>query len=250
MNGGGAGMGEDGPMYPLPPPPMMATPQPHGQTVRAAGNHQHQHQQRRPAAANNWADNDANTLLVVATLITTLTYQLGSSIPGGYWQDTQLPEDGKRPHTAGDPVMRDLHPQRLVKDTARVPISWSSNLSIDRSTASLLLNPSDRSTRTGGGRACRYWVFMVASWMGFAGSMLMTLSLLVRMPVDSRHVRWSFAVAYSSLVLTFRLSQPKTHISLDILIWVAVTAFLWLMISVRTEHRARIVHLFCCTGDN
>ncbi|RCV45568.1 hypothetical protein SEVIR_9G468400v4 [Setaria viridis] len=201
MNGGGAGMGED-PMYPLPPPPMMEAPQPHGH-VRATANHQ----QQRPAAANNWAGNDANTLLVVATLITTLTYQLGSSIPGGYWQDTQLPVDGKRPHTAGDPVMRDLHPQR-------------------------------------------YWVFMVASWMGFAGSMLMTLSLLVRMPVDSRHVRWSFAVAYASLVLTFRLSQPKTHISLDILIWVAVTAFLWLMISVRTEHRARIVRLFCCAGDN
>ncbi|KAF8683567.1 hypothetical protein HU200_044485 [Digitaria exilis] len=194
MNGGdGSATGVDdghNNMYPLPPPPPMSLPRPHG--------HAHAHQQR-PANDNDWAGNDANTLLVVATLITTLRYQLGSSIPGGYWQDTQPAETGKPPHTAGDPVMRDLHPER-------------------------------------------YWVFMVASWMGFAGSMLMTLSLLVRMPVDSRHVRWSFAVAYASL--------PKTHIALDIFIWVAVTAFLWLMISVRAEHRARVVRFFCCAGDN
>ena len=153
------------------------------------------------------SNDDNGTLLVVATLITTLSYQVGSNVPGGYWQDTQPAEPGKQPHAAGDPVMRDLHPQR-------------------------------------------YWVFMVASWVGFAGSMLMTLSLLVRVPLDSRRVRWSFAAAHASLVLTFRLSQPKTHISLDILIWVAVTAFLWLMVSVRAEHRARIVRLLCGAGEN
>ncbi|XP_062213495.1 uncharacterized protein LOC133914401 [Phragmites australis] len=172
-------------------------PPPHGQ---AAVNQQH--------PPNNWADNDANTLLVVATLITTLTYQLGSNVPGGYWQDTQLSADGKTElHRTGDPVMRDLHRPR-------------------------------------------YWVFMAASWMGFAGSMLMTLSLLVRMPVISRQVRWSFAVAYASLVLTFIVSQSGTHLSLDILVWAVVVAFLWLMTSVRPEHRARIVGCLCCAGDN
>jgi len=192
---------DSGHVYPLPLPPMMARPHGH-----VDGNHHH-HQQPPPAPANNWAGNDANTLLVVAALLTALTYHLGSSVPGGYWQDTQPAEPGKQTHAAGDPVMRDLHPQR-------------------------------------------YWVFMVASWVGFAGSMLMTLSLLVRVPLDSRRVRWSFAAAHASLVLTFRLSQPKTHISLDILIWVAVTAFLWLMVSVRAEHRARIVRLLCGAGEN
>ncbi|KAL6645891.1 hypothetical protein ACP70R_017499 [Stipagrostis hirtigluma subsp. patula] len=199
MMGNGAGMG-GGQMYPpyppAAPPMMMEQPRGHGQGAV--------HQQRPP---NNWAGNDANTLLVVATLITTLTYQLGCSVPGGYWQETQPSADGKHVYHAGDPVMRDLHRQR-------------------------------------------YWVFMAASWMGFAGSMLMTLSLLVRMPVDSRHVRWSFAVAYSSLVLTFIVSQPNTHLSLDIILWVVVLAFLWLMISVRAEHRARIVGCLCCAGDN
>uniref|UniRef100_A0A0E0KBG2 PGG domain-containing protein n=1 Tax=Oryza punctata TaxID=4537 RepID=A0A0E0KBG2_ORYPU len=149
---------------------------------------------------NLWVGNDANTLLVVATLITTLTYQLGTNIPGGYWQDT------KEDHRAGDPIMRDLHRPR-------------------------------------------YWVFMGASWVGFASSMVMTLSLLVRMPVDSRNVRWSFAVAYSTLVLTFIVSQPRTHLSLDILVWVAVLAFLWFTISLRPERRAKIAQAICC-GHN
>ncbi|KAL6907541.1 hypothetical protein ACP4OV_002580 [Aristida adscensionis] len=156
---------------------------------------------------NTWASNDANTLLVVAALITTLTYQLGTSIPGGYWQqDVPSPTDPKKiMYLAGDPIMRDLHRPR-------------------------------------------YWVFMAASWVGFASSMVMTLSLLVRMAVGSRHVRWSFAVAYSSLVLTFVVSQPRTHLSLDILIWAAVLAFLWITISLHPDRRARVIQALCCSG--
>jgi len=46
--------------------------------------------------------NDSNgTLLVVATLITTLSYQVGSNVPGGYWQD-----DAPGHHVAGEPIMR------------------------------------------------------------------------------------------------------------------------------------------------
>ncbi|RCV45566.1 hypothetical protein SETIT_9G464800v2 [Setaria italica] len=64
-------------------------------------------------APNSWVGNDANTLLVVATLITTLTYQLGTNIPGGYWQDSQWSKDDKLLlHRAGDPIMRDLHRHR------------------------------------------------------------------------------------------------------------------------------------------
>ncbi|XP_066353838.1 uncharacterized protein [Miscanthus floridulus] len=158
-------------------------------------------------APNTWVGNDANTLLLVATLITTLTYQLGTSIPGGYWQqDTAAASrEGKQQVTyrAGDPIMRDLHRPR-------------------------------------------YLVFMGASWVGFASSMVMTLSLLVRMPVDSRHVRWSFVVAYSSLVLTFVVSQPRTHLSLDLLIWAAVLVFLWIIVSLHPDRRARAIQVLCC----
>lgn len=166
-------------------------------------------QQQLGGGLHTWVGNDANTLLVVATLITTLTYQLGTSIPGGYWQQdtTAASRDGKEQVTyrAGDPIMRDLHRPR-------------------------------------------YWVFMGASWVGFASSMMMTLSLLVRMPVDSRHVRWSFVVAYSSLVLTFVVSQPKTHLSLDLLIWAAVLVFLWIIVSLHPDRRARVIQALCCGG--
>lgn len=166
-------------------------------------------QQQLGGGPHTWVGNDANTLLVVATLITTLTYQLGTSIPGGYWQQdtTAASRDGKEQVTyrAGDPIMRDLHRPR-------------------------------------------YWVFMGASWVGFASSMMMTLSLLVRMPVDSRHVRWSFVVAYSSLVLTFVVSQPKTHLSVDLLIWAAVLVFLWIIVSLHPDRRARVIQALCCGG--
>ncbi|PUZ41715.1 hypothetical protein GQ55_9G526800 [Panicum hallii var. hallii] len=47
-------------------------------------------------------DSDDNgTLVVVATLITTLSYQVGSNVPGGYWQ-----EDAPGHHVAGEPIMR------------------------------------------------------------------------------------------------------------------------------------------------
>ena len=62
---------------------------------------------------NTWVGNDANTLLVVATLITTLTYQLGTNIPGGYWQETKS-VDGRELYRAGDPIMRDLQNARYV----------------------------------------------------------------------------------------------------------------------------------------
>ncbi|XP_062210634.1 uncharacterized protein LOC133912084 [Phragmites australis] len=180
-------------------PPLPAQPAQPVNQERLGGHH-----------PDNWGGNDANTLLVVATLITTLTYQLGTSIPGGYWQQDvpRSPQDNTVMYLAGDPIMRDLHRPR-------------------------------------------YYVFMGASWVGFASSMMMTLSLLVRMPVASRHVRWSFVVAYSSLVLTFVVSQPKTHLSLDIIMWAAVLAFLWIIISLHPDRRARVIQDLCCSGrDN
>ena len=96
----------------------------------------------------------------------------------------------------------------------------------------------------------RYWVFRAASWVGVASSMVLTLSLLVRTPAGSRHVQWSFVVAYSSLLLTFAVSQTKTHLSLDIILWLAVLAVSWLITttSIRGGNRARIMKLLCCGG--
>ncbi|RLN41553.1 hypothetical protein C2845_PM01G10620 [Panicum miliaceum] len=45
---------------------------------------------------------ESGTLVVVATLITTLSYQIGSNVPGGYWQDN----DPAGHYLAGEPIMR------------------------------------------------------------------------------------------------------------------------------------------------
>ncbi|KAM0935313.1 putative PGG domain-containing protein [Dioscorea sansibarensis] len=58
-----------------------------------------------------WEANKNSTLLVVATLITTLTYQIGCNPPGGFWQDSGKDKNGKG-HEAGAPIMRDMHPER------------------------------------------------------------------------------------------------------------------------------------------
>ncbi|XP_010918185.2 uncharacterized protein [Elaeis guineensis] len=138
-----------------------------------------------------WEGNDSNTLIVVATLITALTYQLGTNIPGGCWQDD---EHG---HVAGDPIMRDKHRKR-------------------------------------------YWLFMTASWVGFGSSMLMTVYLLTGVPVESRRVRWPFVVAYSSLMLTFITSQPRTSLAMDLALWVCLLLFLWVAISFKNwEERVK-----------
>ncbi|OEL27034.1 hypothetical protein BAE44_0011946 [Dichanthelium oligosanthes] len=44
---------------------------------------------------------DNGALVVVATLITTLSYEVGSNVPGGYWQD-----DAPGHHRAGELIMR------------------------------------------------------------------------------------------------------------------------------------------------
>jgi hypothetical protein len=120
--------------------------------------------------------NEVDTLLVVATLITALSYQLGTNIPGGYWQD----DNG---HVAGDPIMRDKHRRR-------------------------------------------YWMFMAGSWAAFGTSMLLTVGLLTGVPAKSRLVQYAFLLAYSSLVLTFVTSQPRTSLAMDLGIWGGVMAVL------------------------
>jgi hypothetical protein len=161
-----------------------------GRHLRDEENREQQENAGGDRHAPDFAANKTDTLLVVATLITALSYQLGTNIPGGYWQDNNG-------HVAGDPIMRDKHRRR-------------------------------------------YWLFMAASWAGFGSSMLLTVGLLTGVPPRSRLVLWAFVVAYSSLVLTFVTSQPRTSMAMDLVIWVAVM----IVLAVATKYR-RLDKLRC-----
>ncbi|MQM17960.1 hypothetical protein Taro_050945 [Colocasia esculenta] len=58
-----------------------------------------------------WLKEMRGTLMLVAVLIASLTYQAGLNPPGGMWQDSQSSDGVQgRNHTAGLPVMRDVDP--------------------------------------------------------------------------------------------------------------------------------------------
>jgi hypothetical protein len=91
---------------------------------------------------------------------------------------------------------------------------------------------------------------MVASWTGLVSSILMMLSLLVGIAVDKWHVRWSFVVAYSSLLLTFIVSGNRTKLCVVILFWAGSLAFFWVAIYFRPEHRKRIFQFLRLYPEN
>lgn len=82
--------------------------QPYSSGEQSQQEHQQKQQQKLVAG---WDANKNSTLLVVATLITTLTYQIGCNPPGGFWQESGKDKNGKE-HEAGAPIMRDLYPER------------------------------------------------------------------------------------------------------------------------------------------
>jgi hypothetical protein len=96
--------------------------------------------------APDFAANKTDTLLVVATLITALSYQLGTNIPGGYWQD----DNGG--HVAGDPIMRDKHRRRYW---LFMTASWAGFVSSMLLTVGLLTGVPPRSRFV-------LWAFVVA----------------------------------------------------------------------------------------
>ncbi|KAH7687185.1 Caskin/Ankyrin repeat-containing protein [Dioscorea alata] len=88
---------------PLPSQDQQQQPQ---QQLQQQQQQQQGQQQQQKQHRLGWEGNKSGTLLVVATLITTLTYQIGSNPPGGFWQDDN------NGHEVGSPIMRDKHRTR------------------------------------------------------------------------------------------------------------------------------------------
>ncbi|KAM0914897.1 hypothetical protein ACQ4PT_011178 [Festuca glaucescens] len=148
-----------------------------------------QQQQLGRQQPNPWAGNNANTLLVVATLITTLSYQIGTSLPGGYWQETKM-QDGKELYRAGDPIMRDL---QYARYWVFMVASWAGFVSSTLMTLSLLVGIAVDSWQV-------RWSFLVAY-----SSLFLTFAVSgnrTKLPLDI--LLWAGSLAFFWAVIYFR----------------------------------------------
>ncbi|KAJ4977746.1 hypothetical protein NE237_008526 [Protea cynaroides] len=62
---------------------------------------------RSNSKKSNWVRKKRNTIMVVASLIATMTFQAGVNLPGGVWQDNlnKTDSNGNPPHDAGTSIM-------------------------------------------------------------------------------------------------------------------------------------------------
>ncbi|EAY73341.1 hypothetical protein OsI_01218 [Oryza sativa Indica Group] len=140
----------------------------------------------RRSHAPGFEANKNDTLLVVPTLITALTYQLGTNVPGGYWQDDAA--DGS--HAAGDPIMRDKNRRRYWLFMAA---SWAGFGSSMLLTLGLLTGVPSRS------RAVQ-WPFLVS----YSSLVLTFITSQSRTPLAMDVVIWGAVMAVLTVGIKYR----------------------------------------------
>ncbi|KAI3715652.1 hypothetical protein L6452_22638 [Arctium lappa] len=122
----------------------------------------------------DWLDKKRNTLMVVASLIATMAFQVGTNPPSGVWQEDKL--DANPPEYAGYAVMANNHPTLhhifLISNT----VGFISTLSI------ILLLVSGLPFLKHRGYT---WIMMVIMWIATtAMSITYYVSITVTTPLD------------------------------------------------------------------
>ncbi|XP_058111702.1 ankyrin repeat-containing protein BDA1-like [Magnolia sinica] len=111
----------------------------------------------------DWLNETRSVLMVVAVLISTVTFQAGTNPPGGVWQDDKDATEDLRGHTAGESIMADKYPSVYKLFTVFNVIAFIASLSI------ILLLISGFPLK----RRIFMWTLMVITWMA-ASSMIVT----------------------------------------------------------------------------
>lgn len=103
----------------------------------------------------DWLRKKRSTLMVVASLIATMAFQVGANPPGGLWQDNFV-GDAKTPaHNAGSSILADLSPEAYGHFLTSNSIAFVASLSI------ILLLVSGLPIRS----RILMWVLMVIMWV-------------------------------------------------------------------------------------
>lgn len=150
--------------------------------VRGFGTLENDH---RPAKNNSWEslmkqhidwfDQQKSALMVVASLIATMAFQVGVNPPGGVWQDDK-PDNSGRHRVAGDSVFAYKLPRGYTNFYIVNMIAFIASLSI------ILLLMSGLPLR----RRVFLWILMVITWIAITTIALCYLVAVVALTPDER----------------------------------------------------------------
>ncbi|TXG61820.1 hypothetical protein EZV62_013183 [Acer yangbiense] len=72
---------------------------------------------------NDWVEKMSSTLMIVASLIATMAFQVAVNPPGGVWQEDKSQSGERQGHKAGKSIFVNTDPERAVKEPPGPPAS-------------------------------------------------------------------------------------------------------------------------------
>ncbi|KAH7574428.1 hypothetical protein JRO89_XS03G0294800 [Xanthoceras sorbifolium] len=135
---------------------------------------------------NDWVEKMSSALMIVASLIATMAFQVGVNPPGGVWQETRsgasTTESGAsppqtEPHDAGQSIIADYDPFGYDQILAYNTTGFVASLSI------ILLLISGLPIR----RGIFMWILMVIMWIAITAMALTYLSSIVAVSTEKSY---------------------------------------------------------------
>ncbi|KAL0330666.1 UNVERIFIED_CONTAM: hypothetical protein Sangu_1612100 [Sesamum angustifolium] len=147
-----------------------------------------------PIPQEDWLERKRSALMVVASLIATMAFQVGVNPPSGVWQDNNLVDSQGNPvsdpHRAGYSVMAHNYPKGYPRFYMINTTAFIASLSI------ILLLMSGLPIR----RRFFMWILMVITWLAITAiALAYTVSIMVLTPSDEEKSVLS-VVGYSVFV--------------------------------------------------
>ncbi|XP_051137603.1 ankyrin repeat-containing protein At2g01680-like [Andrographis paniculata] len=140
---------------------------------------------------DDWLEKKRSALMIVASLIATIAYQVGVNPPGGVWQDDNLESNSKSIHVAGISIMARNNPVGYTKFYIVNTISFISSLSI------ILLLTSGLPIK----RRFFVWILMVITWIAITATAVTYISVLALLAPPSMQDNYVLYVIGISVVV-------------------------------------------------
>lgn len=153
----------------------------------------------------DWLRKKRSTLMVVASLIATMAFQVGANPPGGLWQDNFV-GDAKTPaHNAGSSILADLSPEAYGHFLTSNSIAFVTALSI------ILLLVSGLPIRS----RILMWVLMVIMWVAITA------------------IAVTYLLSMSAFTPAHQANTYASVIGYVILVWIGLCAILFFGHTIR-----------------